>query len=64
MVAILDPRLTTKRYGRQILECLPPMTIIRSLSGMSSIDARLSQVHEDPLFAPPAHPISIESQPQ
>ena len=62
MVAILDPRLTTKRYGRQILECLPPMTIIRSLSGISSIDSRLSQVQEDPLFPP--HPIRFENQPQ
>ena len=34
IVAILDPRLTRKQYGRLILECLPPMTIIRSLKGV------------------------------
>lgn len=31
IVAILDPRLTKKYYGRRILECLPPMTIVRVL---------------------------------
>jgi ATP-dependent DNA helicase DinG len=50
IVAILDTRLTSKRYGRQILECLPPMTIIRTLSGVSSIEQKLSQIGSDPLF--------------
>jgi ATP-dependent DNA helicase DinG len=31
MVAILDPRMTSKAYGRAILECLPPMRIVRHL---------------------------------
>ena len=31
IVAILDNRLTKKYYGRKILECLPPMRIIRAL---------------------------------
>ncbi len=35
IVAILDPRMTTKQYGRRILECLPPMTITRSLHNLS-----------------------------
>jgi ATP-dependent DNA helicase DinG len=50
IVAILDSRLTSKRYGRQILECLPPMTIIRSLSGMTSFEEKLRQLDSDPLF--------------
>ncbi len=41
IVAILDPRLTRKYYGRVILECLPPMTILRSLDGMVSIEDKL-----------------------
>lgn len=36
IVAILDNRLTKKFYGRKILECLPPMRIIRSLPSPSS----------------------------
>jgi ATP-dependent DNA helicase DinG len=35
IVAILDPRMTSKQYGRRILECLPPMSIIRSLRGLA-----------------------------
>lgn len=51
IVAILDPRLTTKRYGRQILECLPPMTVIRSLQGITSFEEKLRQLDSpDPLF--------------
>jgi ATP-dependent DNA helicase DinG len=38
MVAILDRRMTSKQYGRRILECLPPMKIIRDLSGLESLD--------------------------
>jgi len=36
IVAILDPRLTKKYYGRKILECLPPMRIIRTLPTVAS----------------------------
>ncbi len=43
MVAILDARLTTKRYGREILECLPPMSRIRSLNGIVTLDEYLDQ---------------------
>lgn len=38
IVAILDPRLTGKGYGRAVLSCLPPMQVIRSLAKASSID--------------------------
>ncbi|MBI4532846.1 MAG: hypothetical protein HY711_02775, partial [Candidatus Melainabacteria bacterium] len=41
LVAILDPRLTRKAYGRKILECLPPMPIIRSLEGVESLEDML-----------------------
>lgn len=51
IVALLDTRITSKRYGRQILECLPPMTVIRSLAGMTSFEEKLRQLLEpDPLF--------------
>jgi ATP-dependent DNA helicase DinG len=51
IVAILDPRLTSKRYGRQILECLPPMTVIRTLQGITSFEEKLLQLGSpDPLF--------------
>jgi ATP-dependent DNA helicase DinG len=40
LVAVLDRRLTTKQYGARILECLPPMTIIRSLNGIDSLEDR------------------------
>ena len=38
LVAILDPRITSKGYGRGVLSCLPPMHITRSLVGATSID--------------------------
>jgi ATP-dependent DNA helicase DinG len=38
MVAILDRRLTTKQYGQIILQCLPPMPIIRELSQFENLD--------------------------
>ncbi|MBX9686588.1 MAG: hypothetical protein K2X27_07790 [Candidatus Obscuribacterales bacterium] len=38
IVAILDPRITGKTYGRGVLSCLPPMRIIRSLEGAHSLD--------------------------
>jgi ATP-dependent DNA helicase DinG len=43
MVAILDGRLTSKRYGRNIIECLPPMKIVRSLEGIVTLDAYLNR---------------------
>ncbi|CAN5454532.1 ATP-dependent DNA helicase [soil metagenome] len=36
LVAILDSRLTKKYYGRKIIECLPPMKLIRSLPSLDS----------------------------
>jgi ATP-dependent DNA helicase DinG len=42
IVAILDPRLTRKQYGRSILECLPPMTMTRSLSGFETLEDLLA----------------------
>jgi ATP-dependent DNA helicase DinG len=47
IVSILDTRLTAKRYGRAILECLPPMTIVRTINGISSIEAKLAQLGSD-----------------
>lgn len=38
LVAILDPRLTRKQYGRAILECLPPMTLTRSLRNFETLE--------------------------
>jgi ATP-dependent DNA helicase DinG len=38
IVAILDPRLTRKQYGRRILECLPPMQVIQDLGGCKSLE--------------------------
>ncbi|HEY9787833.1 MAG TPA: helicase C-terminal domain-containing protein [Candidatus Obscuribacterales bacterium] len=38
LVALLDSRLTGKQYGRRILECMPPMTIIRSVESIESLD--------------------------
>ncbi len=32
IVSILDPRITSKQYGWRILECLPPMTVVRALA--------------------------------
>lgn len=36
VVAILDSRLTKKFYGRKVIECLPPMRIIRALPTLAS----------------------------
>lgn len=38
IVAILDPRVTSKAYGRAILSCLPPMTVVRSIQNADLID--------------------------
>jgi ATP-dependent DNA helicase DinG len=38
IVAVLDPRITTKGYGAAILACLPPMKTTRSLAGATCID--------------------------
>ena len=38
LVAILDPRVTSKAYGRAILSCLPPMTVVRSIQNATLID--------------------------
>lgn len=45
LVAILDPRLTTKHYGRSILQALPPMRIVKSLSGYETLDHMLESVN-------------------
>ncbi len=45
MVAILDPRLTTKHYGRSILQALPPMSIVKSLSGYNTLQDVLESVN-------------------
>ncbi len=36
LVAILDSRLSKKYYGRKIIECLPPMKLIRTLPTLES----------------------------
>ena len=38
IVAILDPRITQKYYGRQIIGCLPPMRVIKTLRNIRSLD--------------------------
>jgi ATP-dependent DNA helicase DinG len=38
IVAILDSRISKKSYGRSIIQCLPPMTILKSLSGVKSLE--------------------------
>jgi ATP-dependent DNA helicase DinG len=38
MVAILDQRLTKKRYGKTILQCLPPMVVMDDLSRFRNLD--------------------------
>jgi ATP-dependent DNA helicase DinG len=38
IVAILDPRLTTKTYGKKVLECLPPMRIVRDLRELKTLE--------------------------
>jgi ATP-dependent DNA helicase DinG len=43
MVAILDCRLSTKAYGKKVLECLPPMRVIRTLSGIVTLDSFLDK---------------------
>jgi ATP-dependent DNA helicase DinG len=44
IVSILDPRISRKQYGRLIVECLPPMRVIRSLNGIDSIDEKLDAI--------------------
>lgn len=36
IVAILDPRLTEKFYGRRMIKCMPPMTVSRSQEAIRS----------------------------
>jgi hypothetical protein len=38
MVAILDQRLTKKRYGKTILQCLPPMVVMDDLSRFRNLN--------------------------
>lgn len=38
IVAILDPRITQKMYGRSIISCLPPMKLVKGLGNSSCID--------------------------
>lgn len=38
VVAILDPRLTGKSYGRTVISCLPPMTVLKNLDKAGSFD--------------------------
>ncbi len=38
MVAILDPRLTQKSYGRMIIDCLPPMRIIQQVEEIETLE--------------------------
>lgn len=44
IVALLDSRVTKKAYGRLILGCLPPMTVIKSLRGCASVEEILDDV--------------------
>jgi ATP-dependent DNA helicase DinG len=38
IVAILDPRLTRKQYGKHILACLPPMRVVSNLREHGSLE--------------------------
>lgn len=42
IVAILDPRMSSKGYGRAVISCLPPMRITRSLNGATCLDDLLA----------------------
>ncbi|MBY0356834.1 MAG: hypothetical protein K2W82_02435 [Candidatus Obscuribacterales bacterium] len=44
IVAILDPRMTKKYYGRAIISCLPPMTLVKSLKNIESLDELLTRI--------------------
>ncbi len=41
MVAILDPRLTGKYYGKKIIECLPPMKVTQNIDDVQAFFAAL-----------------------
>lgn len=43
IVALLDARITKKMYGRTILSCLPPMTVIKTLGTAQSVEAILNR---------------------
>jgi ATP-dependent DNA helicase DinG len=43
VVAILDPRLSRKQYGRAIIDSLPPMKRIKSINGVASIEDLLAR---------------------
>ncbi len=46
IVAILDPRLTTKNYGAALLECLPSMRIVRTIKELeAAFQAQRSFIH-------------------
>lgn len=42
IVAILDPRITQKRYGRTILESLPPMRVKQDIKMATTVDDLLA----------------------
>lgn len=44
IVALLDPRVVKKMYGRTILGCLPPMPVIKNLRPFSSLDEIFDQL--------------------
>jgi ATP-dependent DNA helicase DinG len=44
IVALLDPRVTRKYYGRTILGCLPPMTVVKTLRDADSVDEILDRI--------------------
>jgi ATP-dependent DNA helicase DinG len=41
IVALLDPRITKKMYGRMILGCLPPMKVIKNLPPGQTVESIL-----------------------
>jgi ATP-dependent DNA helicase DinG len=46
IVAILDPRLSKKYYGRAILACLPPMSVVKSLGNLNSLEEALDNLSD------------------
>jgi ATP-dependent DNA helicase DinG len=42
IVAVLDPRITKKMYGKTIVGCLPPMRVIKTLGRGQSVESILN----------------------
>lgn len=52
IVAILDPRITQKRYGRTILDSLPPMRVTQDIKQSKSVDDILAMGYPTAIKSP------------